>query len=84
MRKKPKNDLVARLAVHFGMGATLGMILAFGLIYSNIGHVGEMIQNAFDPYGTLVEFVGSMVLHFGIGAALTGFILMEVDRTEAN
>lgn len=79
-----KKNLVARLAVHLAMGATLGMILAFGLVYFNIANIGAMIRTAFDPADTLAEFVGGLVLHFGIGATLTGFILMEVDGAASN
>ena len=62
------------------MGASLGLVLAFCLVRLNVGDVGAMIQNAFDPGGTLAVFVGSLVLNFGIGAALTGYVLMEIDK----
>jgi hypothetical protein len=46
----------------------------------DIAHIGEIIRNAFDPGETLAVFVGSLILNFAIGAALTGFILIEMDE----
>jgi len=64
------------------MGAVLGSALGFCLIRFNVGHIGEIIGNAFDPGEALAVFGGSLILNFAIGAALTGFILIQMD--EAN
>lgn len=74
--------MATRLAGHFAMGAVLGSALGFCLIRFNVGHIGEIIGNAFDPGEALAVFVGSLILNFAIGAALTGFILIQMD--EAN
>lgn len=68
------------MAVHFGMGAGLGLFLSIFLIHLNVADVGAMIEHSFDPGATAAEFVGGLVLPFGIGATLTAFILMELDR----
>ena len=80
MQKNPKRNLVTALAGHLGMGTSLGVIFGFALVRFNAANLGEIIQNAADPGGTLAIFVGSLALYFGVGAALTGLIFTEMER----
>ena len=84
MQKAPKTSLVVRLVAHLGMGITLGIIFGLCLVHFNIANISAIIQNTFDPGATLAEFIGSIVLDFGIGATLTGFIFMEMDRSRSD
>ena len=70
------------MAGHLGMGAALGSLLGLCLIRFNIAHIGEIIGDAFNPGETLAIFLGTLTLNFAIGAALTGFILTEMDETK--
>jgi hypothetical protein len=70
------------LVGHFGMGAVLGSVLAFCLVRFDIAHIGEIIGNTFEPGAALAVFAGSLILNFAIGAALTGFILVEMDEAK--
>jgi hypothetical protein len=58
------------------MGAALGSILGFGLARFNVAHIGETIGSAFDPGEAFAMFVGSIILNFAIGAAVTGFVFI--------
>jgi hypothetical protein len=82
--KLPSWRLVARLAGHFGMGAALGMLLGLCLVRFDIARIREMIESNFDPSATLTAFIGSLILHFGIGATLTGYIFQEMSKAEGS
>jgi hypothetical protein len=64
------------------MGAALGLFLGFGLVRFNVANIGETIGSAFDPGQAFAMFVGSLVLNFAIGAALTGFVLIKMDESK--
>jgi hypothetical protein len=64
------------------MGAALGTVLGFCLVHFNIAHIGEMIGAAVEPTRTLAVVMGSLMLEFGIGATLTGFVLIKLDESE--
>ena len=66
------------------MGAVLGLLLGFCLVRFNIAHIGEIIGNTFNPGEALAVFLGSFILNFAIGAALTGFILIEMGDCNTN
>ena len=65
------------------MGACLGTALGLGVVRFNIADIGTMIHSAFDPATALAIFIGTLFLHFGAGATLTGFVLMEIDKNAA-
>ena len=66
------------------MGAVLGSVLGFCLVRLNIAHIGEIIGNTFNPEEALAVFLGSLIMNFAIGAALTGFILIEMGDYNTN
>ena len=67
---------VLAVASHAAMGIALGLV--FALILTDMPFFGvlALINVSPDPKTTMVTFVGTVVLMFGVGAALTGFILM--------
>ena len=82
MLRKTHPALPVRLVGHLGMGAALGIVLGFCLVHFNIAHVGEIIGGAVEPTHTLGLFMTFLVLECGIGATLTGFVLIKLDENE--
>ena len=82
-RKKPsvvpKPDLVLAVASHAAMGVALGLVFALILIRTPLFGVLALINLSDDPTVTMETFLGTVVLMFGVGAALTGFVLMMED-----
>jgi hypothetical protein len=79
-RKKPsavpKPGLILAVASHAVMGVALGLVFALILISTPFFGVLPLINLSDDPAVTLETFVGSVVLMFGLGAALTGLVFM--------
>lgn len=79
-RKKPsavpKPGLLLAVANHAAMGVALGLVFALILIWTPFFGVLPLIDLSDDPSVTIETFVGTVVLMFGVGAALTGFVLM--------
>ena len=79
-RKKPsavpKPGLLLAVANHAAMGVALGLVFALILIWTPFFGVLPLIDLSDDPSVTVETFVGTVVLMFGVGAALTGFVLM--------
>jgi hypothetical protein len=69
------------VAGHTAMGVAMGLALAFVMTLVDAFGVMAYIVHSADPKTTMIVFVGSFMLAFGIGATLTGavFMLME-DR----
>jgi len=82
-RKKPtiipKPGVVLAVANHAAMGVALGLVFALILIRVPFFGVLALINLSDDPGATMETFVGTVVLMFGVGAALTGFVLMMED-----
>jgi membrane protein CcdC involved in cytochrome C biogenesis len=82
-RKKPsaivKPGIVLAIANHAAMGIALGLVFALILIWTPLFGVRALIDLSDDPSATLATFVGSVILMFGVGAALTGFVFMMED-----
>jgi hypothetical protein len=55
------------------MGVALGLVFALILTWTPFFNLGT------NPKMTMATFVGTVVLMFGIGAALTGVLLMMED-----
>ena len=79
-RKKPstvpKSGLILAVASHAVMGVALGLVFALILISTPFFGVLPLINLSDDPSVTLETFVGTVVLMFGLGAALTGLVFM--------
>ena len=84
-RKKPSiipnPGLVLAVANHAAMGVALGLVFALILIRTPLFGVLALINLSDDPSATMATFVGTVILMFGIGAALTGFVLTMEDGT---
>jgi hypothetical protein len=85
-RKKPSiipnPGLVLAVANHAAMGIALGLVFALILIRTPLFGVLALINLSDDPSATMATFVGTVILMFGIGAALTGFVLTMEDGNE--
>jgi len=82
--KKPlallKPSVVLGLASHAAMGVAMGLAFAFLLTLIDAFGVMALIAHSADPGNTMIVFVGSFALAFGIGAALTGFVFMMMEE----
>ena len=80
VRKKPSAipnpGLILAVASQAAMGVALGLVFALILICTPFFGVLPLINLSDDPSVTMETFVGTVVLMFGVGAALTGFVLM--------
>jgi hypothetical protein len=64
------------VANHAAMGVALGLVFAIILTWTPFFSVLALVRLSADPQVTLATFVATVVVMFGIGAALTGFLLM--------
>ena len=71
--------MVLAIANHAAMGIALGLVFALILIRTPFFGVLALINLSDDPSMTMGTFVGTVILMFGVGAALTGFVLMMED-----
>jgi hypothetical protein len=84
MRAKKRSNIqtavvVLAIANHAAMGVALGLVFALVLTLTPFFGVLPLINHSDDPGATMATFVGTVVLMFGVGAALTGLILMMED-----
>jgi len=81
--KKRSSTLKPRAALvvvnDAAMGVALGLALALILTFIPSFGVSALIDNSAVPETTMTVFVGTFAIMFGIGAALTGFLLMMED-----
>lgn len=75
----PGPGVVLAVASHAAMGIALGLVFALILISTPFFGVLPLITLSDDPRMTMTTFIGTVVVMFGIGAALTGSILMMED-----
>ncbi len=68
-----------RLASDGAMGVALGLMFALIVIFTPVVGVGKLIPVGSDPYFTLLTFVGTCALMFGIGATLTGIVFIVTE-----
>lgn len=85
MRSKKRSDTTASatalaVANHAAMGIALGLVFVLILTSTPFFGVLAFINHSDDPAMTMVTFVGTVVLMFGLGAAVTGSILMMEDH----
>jgi hypothetical protein len=82
-RKKPtiipKTGRLLAVANHAAMGIALGLVFALILIRTPFFGVLALIDISDDPSATMTTFVGTVILMFGVGSALTGFVLTMED-----
>jgi hypothetical protein len=73
-------SIVLELAVHTAMGAALGLGFSFALLYFDAFQVATLIAHGGDPQSSTIVFAGTFTLAFAIGASLTGFVLIMMNR----
>jgi hypothetical protein len=69
-----------KLASNTVMGAAMGLVFVLILSLLDQSGVVSLIDHSSDPGTTGLVFVGAIVLTFGMGATLTGLILMTSDE----
>ncbi len=74
-----KSAVVLAVANHAAMGVALGLVFALILVSTPFFGVLPLIRVSDNPQATMATLVGTAALMFGVGAALTGFILMMED-----
>jgi hypothetical protein len=73
-------SLLLGLASHAAMGIAMGLAFAFILTLIDTIGVMTLINHSADPKTTMLVFVGSFTLAFGIGATLTGLVFMMMEE----
>src|SRR5258705_734477 len=68
------------LASHTAMGIAMGLAFAFVLTLIDAIGVMALINHRADPKTTMLVFVGSLTLAFGVGATLTGLVFMMMEE----
>ena len=79
---KLKPSIFLELAVHTAMGAALGLGFALALLVFDAFKVATLIAHGVDPQSSTIVFAGTFTLAFAVGATLTGFVLIMMDRDE--
>ncbi len=74
-----RSGVVLAVANHAAMGTALGLVFALILVSTPFFGVLPLIRLSDNPDTTMATLVGTAALMFGVGAALTGFILMMED-----
>ena len=83
MRAKSKTKpLLGALVSHFTMGVAIGLCFALVLTLVEQFGVRQLVQQSPAPRSTLVVFVGTFMLMFGIGATLTGLVFILMDQND--
>jgi ABC-type multidrug transport system permease subunit len=72
-----KSEIAFGVAGHAAMGVALGLVFAFVVTHVRYFGVDELIGYSNAPKTTMAMFVGVAMIMFGIGATLTGLVLME-------
>lgn len=74
-----KPGVVLAVASHAAMGVALGLVFALILTSTPFFGVLPLINVSDDPSVAMATLVGVAALMFGVGAALTGFVLVMED-----
>jgi hypothetical protein len=75
-----RSSVLLGLASHTAIGIAMGLSFAFVLTLIDTIGVMALINHSADPKTTIVVFVGSVTLAFGIGAKLTGLVFMMMEE----
>jgi hypothetical protein len=75
----PTPSVVMKVASNTVMGIALGLLLVLALNILDQSGVAKLIDHNADQGTTVFVFVGTVVTTFGIGATLTGLILIMME-----
>lgn len=78
MQKDSRTPTPVQLIVHCGMGAVLGSLLGFALIFTN-KNIFQFIATSQSPLMEMAVFVGFFSFVIGMGAAITGFFFTAIE-----
>lgn len=76
-------ELLPKLAVHFAIGAQLGLFAALFLIMGNAPTWAGWLGEAEAPRIAVLSFSGIFVLIFGAGATLSGYCFISDEAENA-
>jgi len=79
MRDHPNQVTALDVAKHFVTGAGLGAFLALSLVVQN-QMLFENIRNSMYPRLAMGLFTGCTIAFFGVGSAISGFILTSIQK----
>ena len=74
-------SIVMKLASNSVMGVAMGLLFVLVLNILNQSAVVRLIDQSSDQGTTVLVFVATIVMTFGIGATLTGLILIMMDES---
>jgi hypothetical protein len=84
MRTTTKSPHAASLAIRLAGQATMGMALGLGFcllaVLIDPSNVTSLIVHNAEPKTTAIVLAGFFVLIFGVGAALTGIVLVGIEK----
>jgi hypothetical protein len=87
MRPKKRSVLIkpwalVELAAHGAMGVAVGLVFAFLVTHIAALDIGTLINTSANPTAALLSFIGTCAATFGIGATLTGLVIMLTEGDE--
>lgn len=75
----PSPSMLVGLAGHAAMGVAMGLALALVLTLIDAFGIVPLIPHSAGAKTSMIVFVGSFVLAFGVGATLTGLVFMVME-----
>jgi hypothetical protein len=81
--KQPRttSELLTDLATHLLMGGCLGLVCAIVVLFADLGHLRDFFATKPDPRVAELAFALNLALAFAFGATLTGYILMQMEKS---
>lgn len=80
--KTPKlRETTERVLNHSAIGMALGVLLAVGLLFGNTSSFHKLIVSAYGSVGGPASLIVGCAVVIGVGAAITGFIFDEIERS---
>jgi len=76
----PDRSILPALAGHAAMGVVLGLGLSLALIFVDTFGMTALIAHGVGPRHTMIVLVGMFTLAFGVGATLSGFVLLMIEE----
>lgn len=73
-------SIVPALAGHAAMGVVLGLGFSLALIFVDNFGMTALIAHGVGPRYTMIVLIGMFTLAFGVGATLSGFVLLMMEK----
>lgn len=77
-----KPSFLLEIASHTAMGVAIGLAFALLAIHMRPLGIAAMIRYSHAPRDTMLMFVGTCAIAFGIGATLTGLVISLTENSE--